>query len=131
MLQDMIIKAKLDLTPPALNVIVGFNQDWFINTIEQFGGAEGLEESKVFALLFDTTPLEGIALMSNYKHVIDKYPNSDRIADKAIYIGNYKTEDFEAIISTLLKNFSLAGQEINIVAREDEYTKWGANADTD
>lgn len=100
MIRDSI---QIKLSPA--RVLIGFDHDRFLIRLTELGGCY-LEENKIFCILFDTTPQDRIISdMKDYKEIIDAFPNSHRVASKALYIGNYAEEDWEGVASQCLSGW--------------------------
>jgi hypothetical protein len=97
--------------------IVYHNHDWFLS---KGYTEEYLESNRIFAICFDTTPLESIANMADYREILEKYPDSNRVFDTSNYIGYYEEKDWEEIIDTWLSSLS---SSYEIVEREHGYTR--------
>lgn len=85
-----------------LPIIIGFDQDKFLVRLLELGH-DYFNINRVYALLFDITPVNKIKIdMKNYKEVVDQFPN-DRLYPYAFYIGNYKEEDHMHIVNQLME----------------------------
>lgn len=125
-----IVDINLDLDH-TVKWLVAFNHDWMIKTIEFLGGEQYLEDNQIFAVCFDTTPKDKIGKMRSYREVLDKYPNSNRVASKAFYIGDYDKEDWLDVVNECLENWSDITRTIfkvkhkyEIVFMEGGFTKY-------
>jgi len=86
-------------------VLVGLGHAKFLNRLIELG-EDFLEENKIFCILFDTTPQDRIISdMKSYKEIADAFPKSSRIADHALYIGNYAEKDWESIVNQCLSGW--------------------------
>lgn len=93
-----IVQIPIDWT---CKVIVGTDHDKFLARLLELG-EDYLEQNKIFAMLFDTTPLSEIETMKSYEDIIKHFPKSNRVSDKALYIGNYDKRDHRSIIEQVL-----------------------------
>lgn len=105
-------------TPYRPKVLVGFNQDWFIEVIAALGGDEYLEDQKIFALLFDTS--KNVEDVVDYQEVLDRYPMSNRVATRKWYIGNLDGKPMDIVEKVLV---SIFGWQPEIVYLEGGFTK--------
>jgi len=97
-------------------VIIFFNHSFLINNYTE----DYLEQNKLFAICFDTTPLKNLKDMRNYQEILNIFPNSSRVLGKCFYIGNYKEKDFNELISIQLHSLFQGSYEV--IKRESEYT---------
>ena len=86
-------------------VIVYFTHEWFFNLMEILGGEEYLEKEKIFALCFDNTHPDKLEEMDDYHEVTKRFPNSRRIPDKSVYIGNLDGKPMEIVRQMLDRIF--------------------------
>lgn len=133
---NIVTVEGLDFTPRPYKVkwLVAFNQDWLIKTIESLGGEQYLEHNQIFAICFDTTPLDKLESMKDYIEVIDKYPNSSRVLDRKWYIGNFEPKEWVESVHQIIKSMCPTSCEVwdskekdyyeyEIVAMEGGFTK--------
>jgi hypothetical protein len=79
-------------------ILVGLDHDKFLNRLVELGH-DYLEGNKIYAHLFDTIPEDRVLTdMKNYYDILKQFPNTTRIASKAIYIGNFDKKDWKSII---------------------------------
>jgi len=108
MLDDVIqvyIERAHKVLPSKAKILVGLDHDKFLSRLLELGN-DYLEETKTFAFLFDTTPQDLImSEMKDYKDIINNFPNSNRIADRALYIGNYYEQDWISIVNQCLSGW--------------------------
>jgi len=97
-------------------VIIYHNIDYIPNE-ETF--LNFLEEKRIFAICFDTTPPNLIGKVSTYDK-LSKY-NSDRLLSCAIYIGDLEISEYEAAIDRILRGMFEGDYEV--YDREKEYTR--------
>lgn len=97
-------------------VIIYHNIDYIPNDETFFNF---LEEDKIFAICFDTTPLDLIGKVSTYDK-LSKY-KSNRLLSCAIYIGDLEIAEYDAAIDRVLRN--MFEGEYEVYDREKEYTR--------
>lgn len=100
MIRDIV---QIKLSPA--KVLIGFDHDRFLARLIELGD-DYLEENRIFCFLFDTTPQDKIISdMKSYEEIIDAFPDSNRVANKALYIGNYAKEDWEGLANQCLSGW--------------------------
>ena len=119
---DDILTVEIDrnmIIPPKYKsrVFIDFDHDSFKNKLLNVGG-DWLEQTKTFAILFDTTPPDKIISdMKDYKEIVDLFPDSYRVKGKALYIGNYRHQDWNSIAKQCLDGwFGIGKYEIVEIA---------------
>lgn len=100
---DNVITINIDREPfLGLPLVVGFDHDRFLERLLELGH-DYFNSTRTYALLLDTTPVDLIVSeMKDYKEIIDAFPN-DRVYPKALYIGNYKREEWWNIAEQVAK----------------------------
>lgn len=111
-----IKKININMSVSRAKVMVFFNHDFLIKNYSE----SYLEDNKIFALCFDTTPLDNIADMADYNDLLSAYEFSNRVASKSFYIGNFKKDDWLNIIEQCLETWFPDGHEV--VAIEGGFT---------
>lgn len=94
---DKVITVNMDREPfLGLPLIIGFDHDRFLARLLELGH-DYFNSNRTYALLLDTTPVDLIiSEMKDYKEIREAFPN-DRVYGKALYIGNYRKEDWISI----------------------------------
>lgn len=109
---DIDLTTKVEYIP---KVIIFFNHKWLIDNYT----ARWLEDNKVFAFCFDTTPPDLIDSMRDYQELVDAFPDSNRVPEKSFYIGNYDKGDWDNIIHQMMAGWMW---KYEVVDRESQYT---------
>lgn len=97
---EPIIKVDVShMFPYTAKVIIFHTPEWFIEKYTE----DWLEDNLVFAFCFDVSP--SVVAANDYTPVLKAFPNSDRVMDKSLFIGNYDDEDWESVIEQCLKQW--------------------------
>lgn len=88
------------------SVIIGFNHDKFLTRLLELGH-EYFDTNKVYAALFDVTPVDKIDTeLKDYKEIIEKFPN-DRVFGNSFYIGDFNKKDHISIVNQTVDTWGL------------------------